>query len=153
MSVQVAPPSVARGVGAKHTQRYEALKRELEEFCAKGPQVRNLDCSSRAAAADAPCRRVAMSRALARELASTRAQHAHFIAARPVSPSRARTLRYDFRWRLFPRPAFPRRDVKGQPIYPIRFSRQTTLTSATFLRSIRSTTRRRLCTTPRRKAT
>ena len=29
MSVQVAPPSVARGVGAKHTQRYEALKREL----------------------------------------------------------------------------------------------------------------------------
>ena len=45
MSVRVAPQSVARGVGAKHTQRYEALKRELEEFCAKGPQVRNLEWS------------------------------------------------------------------------------------------------------------
>jgi hypothetical protein len=43
MSVQVAPPSVARGVGAKHTQqRYLELKRELTEFCAKGPQVRIL---------------------------------------------------------------------------------------------------------------
>lgn len=39
MSVKVAPPSVARGVGAKHTQqRYLELKRELTEFCAKGPQ-------------------------------------------------------------------------------------------------------------------
>ena len=47
MSVQVAPPSVARGVGAKHTQRYEALKRELEEFCEKGPQVRILEVQSR----------------------------------------------------------------------------------------------------------
>ena len=47
MSVRVAPPSVARGVGAKHTQRYEALKRELEEFCEKGPQVRILEVQSR----------------------------------------------------------------------------------------------------------
>ena len=40
MSVRVAPPSVARGGGAMHTERYEALKRELEEFINKGPQVR-----------------------------------------------------------------------------------------------------------------
>lgn len=40
MSVRVAPPSAARGGGAIHTERYQALKRELEEFCEKGPQVR-----------------------------------------------------------------------------------------------------------------
>ena len=41
MSVKVAPPSASGDGGAKRGDMYEALKRELEEFCRIGPQVRS----------------------------------------------------------------------------------------------------------------
>ena len=45
MSVKVAPPSASGDGGAKRGDMYEALKRELEEFCRIGPQVRSREGS------------------------------------------------------------------------------------------------------------
>ena len=96
MSVQVAPPSVARGVGAKHTQRYEALKRELEEFCAKGPQVRILECAAARRRTPPRRRRAATSRARALEFARARLD-TRVSAPRDRFPlPRARTFPSDF---------------------------------------------------------
>jgi len=91
------------------------------------------------AAADAPCLRAATSRVRAREFASARARHARFSAARPVSPPRARTFLSDVRWRLCVPACFAGRRVTRCEMRN-RFSPTPptpTLTSATFLRSIR----------------
>lgn len=89
MSVQVAPPSVARGVGAKHTQRYEALKRELEEFCAKGPQVRILECAA-ARRRNPPGAGARRRRALARSSSRVRGSARAFQRRATGFPSPAR---------------------------------------------------------------
>ena len=154
MSVRVAPPSAARGGGAIHTERYQALKRELEEFCEKGPQVRtplmHILTATRGRTRDAgadPRRPATRRHAPVPPKARTRDRYTRVVPAHTRVSFRSHRRLFLSRVPCF----FP----ASRGFAP---SRKTSLTQPNSdptspRRRPRSTTRLRRYTTPRRRAT